>query len=284
MLSNIQVGIAVKHHTQNKKDSIILKKKEAFLLRYLRRVWYPLFLIFTVWFTYDLLWTGTDWSRMAHPKQALETILRFFPPNLSFILTLLKPTIETFMIAVLGTVLAVIISIPVSWLAARNITPYFPITYPIGRFIMTISRSVHEIVWGLIFVSALGLGPFPGIMAIGMRSIGFLSKLTAEEIENVNTGPIEAIEATGAGKAQVFLYGIVPQILHLFIGNTIFQWDINIRRATIIGLVGAGGIGIVFSVQMAMYQYRNATATIVAILILVIFGEYVSNRLRMKVI
>jgi len=278
------VGIAVKHHTQNKKDAIILKKKEAFLLRYLRRVWYPLFLIFTVWFAYDLLWTGTDWSRMAHPEQALETILRFFPPNLSFILTLLKPTIETFMIAVLGTVLAVIISIPVSWLAARNITPYFPITYPIGRFIMTISRSVHEIVWGLIFVSALGLGPFPGIMAIGMRSIGFLSKLTAEEIENVNTGPIEAIEATGAGKAQVFLYGIVPQILHLFIGNTIFQWDINIRRATIIGLVGAGGIGIVFSVQMAMYQYRNATATIVAILILVIFGEYVSNRLRMKVI
>ena len=278
------MGIAVKHHTQNKKDSIILKKKEAFLLRYLRRVWYPLILIFTVWFAYDLLWTGTDWSRMAHPKQALETILRFFPPNLSFILTLLKPTIETFMIAVLGTVLAVIISIPVSWLAARNITPYFPITYPIGRFIMTISRSVHEIVWGLIFVSALGLGPFPGIMAIGMRSIGFLSKLTAEEIENVNTGPIEAIEATGAGKAQVFLYGIVPQILHLFIGNTIFQWDINIRRATIIGLVGAGGIGIVFSVQMAMYQYRNATATIVAILILVIFGEYVSNRLRMKVI
>ena len=261
-----------------------MKKKEAFLLRYLRRVWYPLILIFTVWFAYDLLWTGTDWSRMAHPKQALETILRFFPPNLSFILTLLKPTIETFMIAVLGTVLAVIISIPVSWLAARNITPYFPITYPIGRFIMTISRSVHEIVWGLIFVSALGLGPFPGIMAIGMRSIGFLSKLTAEEIENVNTGPIEAIEATGAGKAQVFLYGIVPQILHLFIGNTIFQWDINIRRATIIGLVGAGGIGIVFSVQMAMYQYRNATATIVAILILVIFGEYVSNRLRMKVI
>jgi phosphonate transport system permease protein len=149
---------------------------------------------------------------------------------------------------------------------------------------MTISRSVHEIVWGLIFVAALGLGPLPGIMAIGIRSIGFLSKLTAEEIENVNLGPIEAIEATGASKAQVILYGIIPQVLHLFIGNVIFQWDINIRRATIIGLVGAGGIGIVFTIQMVMYQYRNATATIVAIMILVMLGEYVSNRLRMKFI
>ncbi len=250
----------------------------------MRKLWYPLVFILTGWFAYSLLWVGTDWSRIASPKKVVETILRFFPPNLSFLSTLLKPTIETLIIAVLGTALAVIISIPVSWLAARNITPYFPITYPIGRFIMTISRSIHEIVWGLIFVAALGLGPFPGIMAIGMRSIGFLSKLTAEEIENANIGPIEAIQATGASKAQVILYGIIPQILHLFIGNIIFQWDLNIRRATIIGLVGAGGIGIVFSIQMAMYNYRNATATIVAILILVMLGEYVSNRLRMKII
>lgn len=274
----------VNNQNQRDQNSSILKKKSPRLFEYMRRLGYPLILLLAVWFGYSLLGVKTDWSRMASLKQMAITISRFFPPNLSFVLTLLRPTIETFMIAVLGTLLAVILSIPVSFLAARNITPYFPITYPIGRFIMTISRSIHEIVWGLIFVAALGLGTFPGIIAIGMRSVGFLSKLTAEEIEQVNIGPIEAIEATGATKAQVILYGIVPQILHLFIGNTIFQWDLNIRRATIIGLVGAGGIGIVFSVQMAMYNYRNATATIVAILILVIIGEYVSNRLRMKVI
>lgn len=272
------------NQNQRDQDSRILKKKSPRLFEYMCRLGYPLILILAVWFGYSLLGVKTDWSRMASLKQMVITISRFFPPNLSFVLTLVRPTIETFMIAVLGTLLAVILSIPVSFLAARNITPYFPITYAIGRFIMTISRSVHEIVWGLIFVAALGLGAFPGIIAIGMRSVGFLSKLTAEEIEHVNIGPIEAIEATGASKAQVILYGIIPQILHLFIGNAIFQWDINIRRATIIGLVGAGGIGIVFSVQMAMYNYRNATATIVAILILVIIGEYVSNRLRMKVI
>jgi phosphonate transport system permease protein len=277
------VGI-VSNQKQRDQDSRILKKKSPRLFEYMRRLGYTLILILAVWFGYSLLGIKTDWSRMASLKQMAITISRFFPPNLSFILTLVRPTIETFMIAVLGTLLAVILSIPVSFLAARNITPYFPITYPIGRFIMTISRSVHEIVWGLIFVAALGLGAFPGIIAIGMRSVGFLSKLTAEEIEHVNIGPIEAMEATGASKAQVILYGIIPQIWHLFIGNAIFQWDINIRRATIIGLVGAGGIGIVFSVQMAMYNYRNATATIVAILILVIIGEYVSNRLRMKVI
>ena len=277
------VGI-VSNQKQRDQDSRILKKKSPRLFEYMCRLGYPLILILAVWFGYSLLGVKTDWSRMASLKQMAITISRFFPPNLSFVLTLVRPTIETFMIAVLGTLLAIILSIPVSFLAARNITPYFPITYPIGRFIMTISRSVHEIVWGLIFVAALGLGAFPGIIAIGMRSVGFLSKLTAEEIEHVNRGPIEAIEATGASKAQVILYGIIPQILHLFIGNAIFQWDINIRRATIIGLVGAGGIGIVFSVQMAMYNYRNATATIVAILILVIIGEYVSNRLRMKVI
>lgn len=277
------VGI-MSNQNQGDQDSGILKKKSPRLFEYMRRLGYPLILILAVWFGYSLLGVKTDWSRMASLKQMAITISRFFPPNLSFVLTLLRPTIETFMIAVLGTLLAVILSIPVSFLAARNITPYFPITYPIGRFIMTISRSIHEIVWGLIFVAALGLGAFPGIIAIGIRSVGFLSKLTAEEIEQVNIGPIEAIEATGATKAQVILYGIIPQILHLFIGNAIFQWDLNIRRATIIGLVGAGGIGIVFSVQMAMYNYRNATATIVAILILVIIGEYVSNRLRMKVI
>jgi len=274
----------MKRQNHKKKDSGVFKRKEDFFFRWFCRVGYLLLVIMSIWFGYSLLFVRTDWSRMLSFKQMVITVLRFFPPNLSFVLTLLKPTIETFIIAVLGTLFGIVISIPVSYLAARNITPYFPITYPIGRFIMTISRSVHEIVWGLIFVAALGLGPFPGIMAIGLRSVGFLSKLTSEEIEHVNIGPIEAVEATGASKFQVIIYGIVPQILHLFIGNAIFQWDINIRRATIIGLVGAGGIGIVFSVQMAMYNYRNATATIVAILILVLLGEYISNRLRMKIL
>ena len=260
---------------------MMLQRRNGGLLGYLL---YTLILIIIIWCGHAIIVVGTDWNRMGNLQQIATTILRFFPPNVRFLPKLIDPVLETFIIAVLGTALAIILSIPVSWFAARNITPYFPITYPIGRFIMTISRSVHEIVWALIFVSALGLGAFPGIMAIGMRSIGFMSKLTAEEIENVDKGPIEAIEATGANKLQVIRYGIVPQIIPLFLGNAIFQWDINIRRASIMGIVGAGGIGIVFSVQMAMYNYHNAMSTIIAILILVAIGEFISNRLRMLII
>jgi len=266
------------------KVSIIQHKKYKFLLKLSGYLPYIIIFILMVWFSNNILLVETDWSMISSPKEISKTILRFFPPNLRFLPNLLKPIIESFIISVLGTLLAIILAIPVSFLAARNITPYFVVTYPIGRFIMTISRSIHEIIWGLIFVAALGLGPLPGILAIGMRSIGFLAKLTAESIEGANIEPIEACMAAGASKVKVILYGIIPQILPTFISNAIFQWDINIRRATIIGLVGAGGIGTVFSVQMAMYNYRNATSTILAILIIVLIGEYVSNRLRMKII
>ena len=179
----------------------------------------------------------------------------------------------TFMIACLGTMLALILAIPVSWFAAHNITPYKPITYPIGRAIMTLTRSVHEIVWGLLFVSAVGLGAFPGILAVSMRSIGFISKLTAEAIEDIDPGPLEAIRATGANQFQVILYGVIPQILPVYLGNAIFQWDINIRRATIMGLVGAGGLGLTFHRQLVMYNYGGVTTVIIAILFLVGIGE-----------
>jgi phosphonate transport system permease protein len=141
---------------------------------------------------------------------------------------------------------------------------------------MTLSRSVHEIVWGLIFVAAVGLGAFPGIIAVAMRSIGFISKLTAEAIEDIDPGPVEAIKAVGGNWFQVVLFGIIPQILPVFVGNAIFQWDINIRRATIMGLVGAGGLGLTFHRQLVMYNYGGVTTVILAILVLITIGEVVS--------
>ncbi|MBW2058976.1 MAG: phosphonate ABC transporter, permease protein PhnE [Deltaproteobacteria bacterium] len=232
------------------------------------------------WSTYGVFVVGTDWRKVGDLQQVWRAITRFFPPNWPYVLELGRATFDTFLIAVIGTFLALILALPVAWLAARNITPFAPVTYPIGRFIMTVSRSVHEVVWALIFVAALGLGPFAGILALGVRSIGFMSKLTAEQIENIDYRPIEAIRSTGASGAQVVLYGIIPQILPLFIGSAIFQWDINIRRATIIGIVGGGGLGLIFSIKMMAYQYTNATAVLVAILGLVLLGEFVSTKLR----
>jgi len=254
----------------SKFQQILSRRKKHKAIRY---ALYGVVVILVLFSIESTIIGDTDWDRIGTIGSVFRALARFLPPDFSLFAQLLKPTIETFMIACLGTMLSLILAIPVSWFAAYNITPYRPITYPIGRGIMTLSRSVHEIVWGLIFVSAVGLGAFPGILAISMRSIGFISKLTAEAIEDIDPGPLEAIRSTGANQLQVILYGVIPQILPVYLGNAIFQWDINIRRATIMGLVGAGGLGLTFHRQLVMYNYGGVTTVIIAILFLVGIGE-----------
>ena len=233
--------------------------------------------------SFHLLVIGTDWSRMGSPGQIADTVISLVP-NLTFVPKILGPLFETALMAFWGTLLAVVMSIPVAYLAATTTTPSMILTFPIGRAMIVLSRSTHEIIFALIFVSAVGLGPLPGILALGCRSVGFMSKTTAEAIENVNRGPIEAIAATGAGGAARFLFAVVPQVFPVFLGNAIFQFDINIRRASILGMVGAGGIGLHFSEQMKTYNYGNAGACVLAVVALVIVGEIVSNRVRTKLI
>ena len=230
-----------------------------------------------------LLVIGTDWSRMGSPGQIAATIISLLP-SLTYVPKILGPLFETALMAFWGTLLAVVMSVPVAYLAATTTTPSMIVTFPIGRALIVLSRSTHEIIFALIFVSALGLGPLPGILALGCRSVGFMSKTTAEAIENVSRGPVEAIAATGAGGTARFLFAVVPQVFPVFLGNAIFQFDINIRRASILGMVGAGGIGLHFSEQMKAYDYGNAGACVLAVVALVIVGEIVSNRVRTKLI
>ncbi len=264
-----------------KTDEIVSKRKMAKVIRYSA---YGILLFLILWSIQSTVIKDTEWERIGTLSTVIKAVFKFLPPDFSIATQLIKPTIETFMIATLGSMIAIILAIPVSWFAAHNITPYLPITYPIGRAIMTLSRSVHEIVWGLIFVAAVGLGAFPGIIAVAMRSIGFISKLTAEAIEDIDPGPVEAIKAVGGNWFQVVLFGIIPQILPVFVGNAIFQWDINIRRATIMGLVGAGGLGLTFHRQLVMYNYEGVTTVILAILVLIGIGEIVSYYGRKAII
>ncbi len=279
--SMTQSGLETKSGLEAKADGIIALRKRSKGIRYFC---YLILFVLVLWSIHVTIVEDTDWQRIGSWASVMKSLGRFMEIDLSLIPHLLVPALETFMIACLGTFVAVILAIPVAWLGALNITPYKPITYPIGRALMTLSRSVHEIVWGLIFVAAVGLGAFPGILAIGMRSIGFLSKLTAESIEDVEPGPIEAIQAVGGNKFQVILYGVVPQIMPVFLGNVIFQWDINIRRATIMGLVGAGGLGLTFHRQLVMYNYGGVTTVILAILFLIAIGEVVSYYGRKAII
>lgn len=257
-----------------------LRERSVVLKRY---GWNALAGVLLAAMAYHIFVLETDWARMGGLGDILSTTAEFLP-NLSFFPIIIEPLFETLLIAFWGTTLATVVAMPVAYLAARNVTPYYRITYPLGRAIIVMSRSVHELIFALIFVSALGLGPLPGIVALGCRSIGFLAKTTSEAIENVDRKPIEAMEATGTNPISVFLFGIFPQVYPVVVGNVIFQLDINLRRAAILGMVGAGGIGYVFSEQMQAYNWNNAGTVVLGIALMVIAGEFVSNRIRTRLI
>lgn len=226
----------------------------------------------------------TDWERIGSLASVLESLKRFAAIDWGLFPTLLKPAIETFMIACLGTVLGVIICIPAAWFGALNITPYKPVTYPVARLMMTLSRSIHEIVWALFFVAVVGLGAMAGIFAIAVRSVGFIAKMSAEAIEDIDHGPVEAIRAVGGNSFQVMLYAILPQVLPQMLSVIIFEWEINIRRSAILGLVGAGGLGLVFFRQMNTFNFAGVTTVIIAIFGIILIGEVVSYFTRKSVI
>ncbi len=221
----------------------------------------------------------TDWSRSAGVSEMLRTAA-WFLPDLEYFPDILLALFETALIAFWGTAIGMVVAILVAVLAAHNVTPFGPVSYWAGRIVIVLSRSVHELVFALIFVSALGLGALPGIFALAVRSIGFMAKTTAEAIENVELGPIEAIEATGAKRIAIILFAVVPQVFPIFVGNVIFQFDINLRRAAILGMVGAGGIGLIFAEQIMMLAYDRAGTIVLGVVLMVVLGEFVSNRLR----
>jgi phosphonate transport system permease protein len=252
--------------------------------RRLRFLTYAVILIAVIWSIEVIVVRDTDWNRISFAS-LLESAVRFAQLDLSVVgEDLWKATLETVVMATLATVLGLVMSIPVAWLGAANITPLGKSSYAVGRFLMTMSRSVHEIVWGLIFVSAVGLGALAGVLAMAVRSIGFISKTIAEAIEDVDPKPIEAIRAAGGTKFQILWFAILPQIIPVFVGNMIFEWDINIRRSTIMGLVGAGGLGLLLFRQMAMSNYGGIAVVILAVLALIILGEVASHYARRAVI
>jgi phosphonate transport system permease protein len=242
-----------------------------------------MFALFILYIGKIIILDGTDWARMGSLEEVIKTAL-FFVPDFSFFPQTVIPLLETLLIAFWGTALAVVLSLPVAYLAAKNVTPLPWITYPLGRCLIVLSRSTHEIIFALIFISALGLGPLPGILALAARSLGFMAKTTSEAIENVSPGPIEAMEAAGANRAMVFFFGVVPQIFPIFVGNVIFQLDINLRRASILGLVGGGGIGLMFAEVMQNLQYDRAGMIVVGITAMVVIGEFLSNRIRARLV
>ena len=214
--------------------------------------------------------------------QAQDLAVRMWPPDWDFVGELIKPLIETIHIATLGTLITIFIAFPVAFLAARN-TTFNAMTWFVGRFILVGSRSVNTVVWGLLFVAIFGPGPLAGIWAIAFRSIGFMGKLVAEAIEEIDAGTVEAIEATGASRLQVLWMGILPQVLPVIYGTTVYRCDINIRESSVLGFVGAGGIGILLYSSINQFLWQEVTVILIAVFGVVIASEFISATVRQRI-
>jgi phosphonate transport system permease protein len=200
----------------------------------------------------------------------LDYLRRMYPPNLAYIPKIVVPLIETLAVALWGTTFAILGAIPLGFLAAKNIAP--------------VPAVINEIIFGLIFVSAVGLGPFPGVLAIAVHSAGMLGKFFAEAIENVDRGPIEALEATGSNRIKVITYAIVPQIMPQFIAYCLYRFEVNVRAAAVLGVVGAGGIGFVLVTNMRLFEFENLGIILFTIYITVVAIDSLTTKLRAKII
>ena len=246
----------------------------------LRYTWYLGIVFVAVWSVSNL---DIPWFYFLDAHiQAKDLAVRMWPPDIDYVETLVGLLLETIHIATLGTMATVLIAFPVAFLSARN-TTFNPITWFIGRFILVGSRSVNTVVWGLLFVAIFGPGPVAGIWAIAFRSIGFMGKLIAEAIEEIDAGPVEAIEATGASRLQVLLFGILPQVLPVIYGTTVYRWDINIRESTVLGFVGAGGIGILLYASINQFLWQEVAVILISVFGVVLISEFISATVRQRI-
>jgi phosphonate transport system permease protein len=218
------------------------------------------------------------------PAQAWDMMMRMVPPRWSYMDSLWRPIWDTINIATLGTLLGIVIAFPVAFLAARNTTPSALLVRPVALLVIVSSRSINSLIWAMLLVTVVGPGVLAGIIAIALRSIGFIGKLLYEAIEEIDRTQVEAITATGASRPQQLVYGILPQIMPAFAGISVYRWDINIRESTVLGLVGAGGIGLQLNASVSRLAWNEVTVIFIVIFITVVVSEWVSARVRHAII
>lgn len=202
----------------------------------------------------------------------------FFPPDFSEWRYYLQELMVTLHIAVWGTLLAVIFAVPFGLLASANITPPW-IHQPVRR-LMDACRAINEMVFAMLFVVAVGLGPFAGAMALFVHTTGILAKLFSEAVEAIDPQPVEGIRATGANAVEEIVYGVIPQVLPLWVSYSLYRFESNLRAASVVGMVGAGGIGVVLWEVIRGFQFGKTCAAMLMIILLVTAVDMISARIR----
>jgi len=210
--------------------------------------------------------------------------VRLLNPDFSLLGSGVRLLIVTIYMAFMATIFAIVVAVPLSFLAARNLAQGIigRTIYTVVRVVISITRSIDAIIWAIIFLVWVRVGAFPGVLALFVHSIADLTKLYSERLESIDPGPVEAIRAAGGNRLQVIMYGIIPQIINPYLSFTLYRWDINVRMATIIGIVGGGGIGQSLYQYMKVSDYRSAGLMMLLIVITVWGIDYISARLRAR--
>ena len=218
------------------------------------------------------------------PEQVVDLLKRMWPIEWAYYPRgVHEALIETLHIATVGTLLAIMMAVPLGILAAHNMVPNSAINY-FAKFLLVSSRSVNSLVWALLFVAIFGPGALAGTMAIAFRSIGFVGKLFGEALEETRPGPVEALKAAGAPWASVFVKGYWPQVVPAFWAIALFRWDISVRESAVLGLVGAGGIGMAIDSAMNLFQWDRVAVMLVAIFAVVVIAELAVTYIRKRII
>ena len=232
------------------------------------------------WIAWD---TSADPVRLARGLPwMLDFFRRMLPPDLSVLPAALLGAVRTVEIALLGTTVAAIGALPLGFISARNVAP--PLLYHPARAVLNFFRSIDTLVYALVFVAAVGLGPFPGVLAVIAYTTTSLAKLYSEAIEGIERGPVDAITATGATRLQVLRYGVLPQVLPLFLSYVLYRLESNIRAATVLGFVGAGGIGFYLQTYLRIIDYPAASTVLLVTVVMVMVVDTISSRLRDRLV
>ncbi len=213
----------------------------------------------------------------------LDLIKEMFPPRWSYYDNIVDAMLETVRIAVAGTTFGAILAIPVALLSASNIAKSPFVRYP-ARIALNLIRSIPDLLLAALFVAIFGIGPLPGIAALSLFSMGLIAKLTYESLETLDPGPLEAMTAVGANRTQRVAYGVVPQVLPGFVSYVLYTFEINVRAAAILGLVGAGGIGLYYEKTLGFLEYDKTNMIIILTLAVVLAIDYLSAKLRERLL
>jgi phosphonate transport system permease protein len=230
-------------------------------------------------------WKGADmrpWDFVTNGGNMATFVADFFPPNFREWRMYIDETLVTIQIAIWGTFLAIVCAVPCALLCSSNIVPAW--VYQPMRRLMDAFRAINEMVFAMLFIAAVGLGPFAGVLALWVHTTGVLAKLFSEAVEAIDPRPVEGVRATGANALEEIIYGVIPQVMPMWVSLSLYRFESNVRSASVLGIVGAGGIGMVLWEIIRAFQYQETCAVMIIVIVAVVAIDTLSARLRKALI